>query len=392
MKINANIINAILRRDSKDATYKYALLRALVQTVTEQSAHKRVSENPFCSDPSDFELGVGGTLRKAPFTVRYPLGIIVWYWLQYYYPIFAHPHFIPQKNGETSQMSDGRTLAIRRPFGPVINYYASRGGFAQLHYDLLKNEVPNDIRPSLLELLRRLSDIIVKMPMKYMGYSVFSEHYSLVNAKRTAIRGLSYSSLVSEAGWVYIHPELYEVIDELGGLLVGDDSIISGWAEFTSSLSDRTGSAGLITQEHVLSLLRFDPIGQRDVFLAKKVLDRSHPQCVWTGRQPKPMHIDHMLPYSVTRNNGLWNLVPVLNSVNLRKSDKIPDPELISKCEQRIEHVWNLFSSEYDSLFWQEVYEGLGVSKEQGVQGAIQSLQHRCDYLINTRGFEAFRV
>lgn len=391
MKINANIINAILRRDAKDATYKYALLRALVQTITEQSAHKRIVENPYLSTPSDFELGAGGPLRGALFAIRFPLGLIVWFWLQYYYPIFSHPYFIPQKNGETTDLRDGKTLAIRRPFAPVVSYYESRGGFAQLHYDLLKNEVPAEIGPSLLELLRKLCDTVVKMPMKYMGFSVFSEHYSLVNAKKGSIRGLSYRSLVNEAGWLYLHPELYEVIDELGGLLVGDDSIISGWAEFTSTLSNRAGGTNHITQELVLSLLRLDPIGERDVSLAKKVLNQNLQNCVWTGRNSNPMHIDHILPYSVTRNNGFWNLVPVLNSVNLRKSDKIPDPKLISRCEQRIVNVWTIYASEYESLFWQEVYVGLGVAKEQGIQTVFKSLQHRCDYMINTRGFESFQ-
>lgn len=426
MKISSHIITAILRRDSKDATYKFALLRALVQTVTEQMAHKRYTHNPFLdpnrhqsslstgkSDKTEVSLvglksleeqgsGVSfkqnegfqttdGPLRTAPFLYAYPLGLLIWYWLQYYYPLFAHSEFIPQKNGESDRMEPGKTLAIRRLFLPVIEFYGSRGGFAQLYYDLLRNEVPSEIRPKVLDLFRGICDTLVKMPMYHMGYSVFGEPYSLVRAKKGRITGLSYGSLLHEAGLLYIHPDLHEVIDTLGGLLVGDDSIVSGWASFTASLSRRTQGKTLISEASVLSLLRSDPVGDRDVVLARKILEQQAQRCVWSGQQTYTIHVDHMLPFSLTRNNSLWNLVPVTPAVNLKKSDKIPTPELVSRSSERIEQTWKLFEMNFEALFWQEVYEGLGVAREAGVEGALQSLGRRCEYLIQTRGLEAFR-
>lgn len=423
MKINANIVNAILRRDAKDSTYKFALLRALVQIITEQMAHKRWSDNLFGgnadglnpasrnrinaaelqanqpfdagshppTDNSSSSLISGGSLRTAPYLYRYPFGLLVWYWLQYYYPIFEHDAFIPQKNGESSRMEKGKTMAIRRDFTAVISYYTSRGGFAQLYFDLLRDQVPEAVRPAVRAMLRKIADTIYKMPMLHLGYSVFNEPYSLVNAQKGSIKGLSYGSLLKEAGTLYIHPDLHEVIDALGGLLVGDDSILSGWASFTASISRRSEDAGVVSEDTVLSLLRADPVGDRDVVLARKVFEQSSQQCVWTGRPADIRHIDHMLPFSLTRNNSLWNLAPVTPAVNAQKSDKIPAPELVSRSSDRIALVWNQFESSYDALFWQEVYEGLGVAREAGVDGALQSLQKRCEYLIVTRGMEAFR-
>jgi hypothetical protein len=219
---------------------------------------------------------------------------------------------------------------------------------------------------------------------------------------------------------VYIHPELHEVIYALGGLLVGDDSIVSGWASFTAGLSRRTEGEALISEEAVLSVLRSDPIGDRDVVLARKILASVPQQCVWSGvsmgfgadmglaassdagsgsvaqsdmagSRGNSMHIDHMLPFSLTRNNGLWNLAPVSPAVNVRKSNKIPAPELLSRSSDRIGEVWRQFELHYEALFWQEVYEGLGVAREAGVDGAMDSLRHRCTYLIDTRGLEVFR-
>ena len=199
---------------------------------------------------------------------------------------------------------------------------------------------------------------------------------------------------------VYIHPELHEIINSLGGLLVGDDSIVSGWAAFTASVSRRTDGGTSISQAEVLSLLQGDAMGERDVLLAKRVLERHPQKCVWSGRATNPMHIDHMLPYIfghcvpvwVTASRWCFAVGLCVGTTSSRKSDKIPVSELISASETRISDVWRQFESECDDLFWQEVYEGLGVSRNDGMSGAIASLKRRSDYLVNTRGFEGFRI
>ena len=152
-------MTALLARDSKDATYKFALLRAIVQCVTEQRAHKRIDENPFArvTDAGEWR-GAPSTretpstrkptapvdeasrkriqpndetgrkhihpddgsdqkpiLPNAPYVISYPLGLLVYFWMFYYYPIFAHRVFIPQKNGETPGLDAGRTITHEAP-------------------------------------------------------------------------------------------------------------------------------------------------------------------------------------------------------------------------------------------------------------------------------------
>jgi hypothetical protein len=81
MPLNAHIISAVLRRDSKDTTYKFALLRGLVQLVTEQFAHHRLVENPLF-DGADSMAGADRIpYRGHPVVYRYPFGILVWYWI-----------------------------------------------------------------------------------------------------------------------------------------------------------------------------------------------------------------------------------------------------------------------------------------------------------------------
>jgi len=66
--LNTQILTAILSKDSKDSTYKYALLRAMVQCVTDQNPHKEKAENGW---------------------ITYPFGLLIYYWILYYYPIFS---------------------------------------------------------------------------------------------------------------------------------------------------------------------------------------------------------------------------------------------------------------------------------------------------------------
>ncbi|WP_418887615.1 HNH endonuclease domain-containing protein [Leeuwenhoekiella marinoflava] len=41
--------------------------------------------------------------------------------------------------------------------------------------------------------------------------------------------------------------------------------------------------------------------------------------------------MDHVIPFSVWKNNDLWNLLPAAAHINARKRDKIPAPELIAR-------------------------------------------------------------
>jgi len=68
-------INAIIERDSKDATYKFALLRGAIEISQEYDHLQR--------DTGD--------------RVEFPLGLLVEKWLLYYYPLIAGSDFIPQK-------------------------------------------------------------------------------------------------------------------------------------------------------------------------------------------------------------------------------------------------------------------------------------------------------
>jgi len=65
---DSQILNALLAIGSKHATYKIALLRPIVQYLSEQCAHKRIDQNPFARE-ADAGYGQGApSTRETPST------------------------------------------------------------------------------------------------------------------------------------------------------------------------------------------------------------------------------------------------------------------------------------------------------------------------------------
>jgi hypothetical protein len=56
------------------------------------------------------------------------VGLIVEKWLHYYYPFVERR--LPQRHGERPRSGEGNTLAFRRAFEPVTDFYRPRGGVA----------------------------------------------------------------------------------------------------------------------------------------------------------------------------------------------------------------------------------------------------------------------
>jgi hypothetical protein len=107
------------------------------------------------------------------------------------------------------------------------------------------------------------------------------------------------------------------------------------------------------------------------------------------------MHIDHMIPFSVWKNNNLWNLLPATDAVNAKKSDRIPAPAFIEKRSEAITHYWDLLHENYPARFAREI--GLSLTGSSGLsQGwqdaAIHRLCEKCEYLIEIRGFDAWSL
>jgi hypothetical protein len=373
-------INNIIERDSADATYKYALLRGVIE-ICQQSSHLR-------EDDGD--------------AVSFPLGLLVEKWLLYYYPIFAAPAFIPQKNGETPDQETGRVVSFRKHFMPVIDYYRDRGGISVFYSDYARGTMPEEVRPAFRTLVKAVRKTITEMPMKHLGYSQSKEHYSVFDYDRPLYRlsgdsPIDRASLIENSGRFSLSRDLCTVFEHFGGFISGEECLLKKWAEFTAA-ADKTGT---VTEECMLSLLTRTPTTERAVADARNIYQSVFAEegtlaCVWSGKaihSPEAMHIDHVLPFSVWKNNDLWNLLPALSSINAQKRDHIPDPALLESRRDCIIGYWDLLHDHAPRPFEREIAVsllGLETPGSGWQDRAFDHLAEKCAYLIHVRGYAAW--
>jgi hypothetical protein len=361
-------ISKIIERDSKVSTYKYALLRGTIDIIQENS--------PFIV-----------TVRDR---VHIPIGLLIEKWLMYYYPILDSAVVIPQNYGEIN-------LAFHAQFKAVLDFYRDKGGMSVFYNDLRNKGIPNEIKPDFTSLLKKLKDTITLMPMKYIGRSISKEFYSVYRLEKSSlsIKGqpLDYAMMIDSFGTYSIPLDYFEAFQLIGSFVGGQDSILFKWAEF----SVNAGSG--LPLETVLHQVLQSPVTERDVAESKKFYRSLIGQfesidCVWTGKTISTYDVDHLIPFSVWKNNDLWNLLPSSSKVNGQKRDKIPSPELIERSSERIKYYWERIFAASPNRFKNEIKTSLLGSRsfDYWQKDAIAQLQGSCNYLIETRGFESWNI
>jgi hypothetical protein len=361
-------ISKIIERDSKTTTYKFALLRAVIDIVQDNS--------PFITFSKD----------KASL----PIGLLIEKWMLYYYPILESTILIPQINGETN-------LAFEMQFRKLINSYSEQGGFSTFYNDLKNKGIPEYLQSDFISLATKIKNTITKMPMKYIGRSINDGYYSIFNfasSKRAKYSGpIDLEFLIKNSGSFTIPKDYYEAFNILGSFISGQDSILFKWAEFSVNASNKR-----LKLEKVVSEILKSPITDRDVAESKKIYKsilnkEGKVYCVWTGKPIIKYDVDHMIPFSVWKNNDLWNLLPSQASINNQKRDKIPSAELIERRKEIILHYWELMNENQLLRFQKEIQIALLGNEPFSTwrESAITRLQICCNFLIDNRGYEEWK-
>ncbi len=326
-------ISKIIERDSKTTTYKFALLRGVIDIIQDNSPYISFVEK----------------------RVQIPTGLLIEKWLMYYYPILQSQTSIPQINGETN-------LAFSNQLCKLIADYESRGGFSAFYNDLKNKGIPEDLQSDFFELAKKLRDTITKMPMKYIGRSITNDFYSIFNYENQTIKRRStidIETLIKDFGTFSIPFEYYEAFKILGSFINGQDSILFKWAEFSVNASGSNLSVHKVLNEVLKS-----PITLRDIKESKKLYKdilqkEGNIYCVWTGRKISNYDIDHLIPFSVWKNNDLWNLLPSDKRINNQKRDKIPTPEIIERQKNLILDYWGIILESQSKRFQKEIQVAL---------------------------------
>ena len=362
-------IHKIIERDSKSTTYKFALLRGVIEIIQDHS--------PYVAFQDD--------------RVHFPTGLLIEKWLLYYYPLLESKTILPQINGDAQ-------LAFGKAFEKIIFAYQDIGGFSAFYNDLKNKGIPHSIQADFFDLAKILRNTITQMPMKYIGRSISEDYYSIFQFENAVLRKrnteMNLEFLIQNFGTFSIPRDYYEAFKILGSFINGQDSILFKWAEFSVNASRRDLSIAKVVNEVLRS-----PITQREISESKKIyreiLNREGQVfCVWTGRKISTYDIDHVIPFSIWKNNDLWNLLPSDSKMNKQKRDKIPSPDLIGKQKDLILQYWEILYQSQQNRFQKEFQIALLGNRpfESWRANGIQQLQSSCDYLITNRGFGEWKV
>lgn len=367
-------INQIIERDSKDTTYKFALLRSTIEIIQGRSPYMR--------------LGDGRVIL--------PVGLLILKWLEYYYPIIEND--LPQKNGDNFRSF---TLSFRKLFKKVTDYYLTRGGLSVFYSELIRGNLPDEIEETVFLLSKKLRDTIRNQPMRYIGKSVTGTEYGIYNLLPSTKqlrqpKKIDINFLIENYSEFSISQEYYEAMDIFGSFVTGMHSILINWAEFTVE-RDKKLNKGFVLETILKATQQ-----ARNVLFSEKIFKHLKKkndglECVWSGNMiSNDLNIDHVLPFSIWRNNDLWNLLPAKAKINNTKSNKIPSLDLLNKRKDHIITYWKLIHGVEKDGFENEMFVNLIPKKEFNQYNwenlAFNSLREKSRYLIETRGFEAFNL
>jgi hypothetical protein len=362
-------INKILERDSKSTTYKFALLRGTINLIEDNSPYLYLKEN----------------------RAYLPMGLLIEKWLLFYYPIVDSEVLIPQINGPMN-------LAFGPKLKQLTAYYRGIGGFSAFYNDLKSKGIPTPITGVFLDLVGDLNRTITTMPMKYLGRSISQDFYSIYQyknaGKRKKAESIDAEYLINSFGYFSIPMEYYEAFKLLGSFITGQNAILFKWAEFSVTASGKTLSINQVINEVLISPITAREIAASKSFYKELLQSEGTVYCVWSGNKISQYDIDHIIPFSVWKNNDLWNLLPAQAKINNQKRDKIPAESLIDKRRDLITHYWQMLHNAKQKRFQKELRIALlGKNIEEDWSDvALNKLKDSCSYLITTRGFEQWTI
>jgi len=310
------LVESVLNRDKKDATYKMALFRALAEIAQTQ-----------------LHLAVHLPNGK----VRLPLAAIAEKWLLYYWPIFESEVFIPQRVNETKDGALG--VAIRKHLNPLIQHFAKAGGLTGFYCSWKSGQLSMEGERLFLSARRNLQTTIHSMPAKHAGgghYDVFQYH---AEDKSLAMDEGLWRELCLMGSWIR-------------------DATILRWAEQTEIFAKGAVKASMVIDQLLLA-----PDQGRNVHDAKWYFQSlvSRP-CVWSHKElgVSSFVVDHAMPFSYWRNNDLWNLFPTDPGVNSRKSDALPTYRQLHSSQEVIIDYWRGLNHAMGERFEREAQTLLG--------------------------------
>ena len=366
-------INYIIEHDSTSSTYKYVLLKSVIN-ASQKYDHLIKIENS---------------------RANIPLGLIVEQWIPDYMPFVFKD--IAQQNNKT--VLDRPITTIYNNIFQLLNLDKTKEweyAYMQFTKAFQNPTMSLELSKEFIKLSKKIADKIVNMPMKYTGKSEYEfftpKRYKFGSIKLANNEIYNSSFLVNGFGYFSISEQHYNIFRYLGQTLYGTSTIMAKWKQKTNSLN-----ANQETIKDIIEKLSGDTLELRETTSIRKILSQEK-ECVWSGKELRgdSYDVDHVLPFSIWFNNDLWNMLPTDRSLNQhRKKAKIPTRKLIEKRADSIMHYWNEYKQVMPLLFKSQIeiaLIGSDIAEGKIFDTAIESLCNKSDYLIYDRGHEAFVI
>lgn len=327
-----NEISTILRHDSKQTSYKIALLRSINDVVLN------------FPDLADTERDVA-----------VPLLLLADFWIAYYWS-FAHPDQpIYQGPRATLDGSPRNDMAFRPELRALrYTFHRQHGGSTASDGFFLINQLRmprkrKTLSSELLESYRAARTKVartIRMPIRYAGPGEWQ-----VFPKPTRRRELS--DVVAVPGTsrnqscLVVRHDLWRSFQNLS--LWVEALCIHEWSLFTESVDqpDENYERG-----DIFSVLTSRPDNRVSLTWERNQIDILLMEgecfiCPWTGteiRENDCYNLDHLLPVSVYPMNEMWNLAPADPRVNKhKKRDRIPSQNALQRARPRLARTYEKY-------------------------------------------------
>jgi len=299
------LLRGVILRQEKSSTYKLALLRCIA----------RIAD---CS---------ANAARDCGDHVELPLGLVALYWIRMLMPLAAKSWPQMPVGAITVAFEDYTRLA-----GIAVNELRPGALFAADQADALRRE------------LAKAARLIANMPARHLTYAndvpVFEARYG-----RAPTRGVTLAidqDLVWRLGSLRVTLAVWNVMRRMSAWI--EPMLVAEWARMMRGYAARRAdsrSAG----DAIEALSWIEP--ERDTGFVRDLVRQKRAagqviRCIWSGRtlaEDMP-HIDHCLPWAAWPCNDLWNLLPVAQSVNRDKSDKLVTSATLAEAKPRILAWW----------------------------------------------------
>jgi SAM-dependent methyltransferase len=314
------ILRNIIINDDKTATYKFALLRVLSRIAATAP-------------------GLASNTREGD--VRVPLGLLSLYWLKTYWQLVERG----VRQSTQSKLRFG--AAMRRLI---------RAGVLSVELDVGAS-YSGEAASALYGALVKVRETLQTGPMKHTTYWNSTQPIFIYEGKRRPkeARQIALSRDYLESwGYARVPRDIWEAMRSHWVWI--EPAVVSAWVEMTIDLA---GGSHIHPAQTYQEWLEWPVDLERDTSVARARVDGLDGlSCVWTGKTLGATYeVDHIIPYSVSGNNTLWNLAPATRVANNSKSARLPSAGLLLAARARLIDWWRRAYVEDPRLasrFWRE--------------------------------------